>query len=155
MDMSMRSHNGGNALVETDYIVTANKVCPMYVAQWLNGIPGRTPDVNPLYRQPGEIRGLNPQLILVGAGEFALQDSKDLAELCSRAQVPNQLICEWGQLHIYALGSAWLEPAVRRKTDATIMSWMKQCLGGANPADFLSGRGKVDSNMAITSEIRW
>jgi acetyl esterase/lipase len=127
MDMSMRNHNGGNALVETDYIITANKVCPVYVAQWLNGVSGENPDVNPLYRLPKEIHGLSPQLILVGAGEFALQDSKDLATLCNLAGVENKLVCEQGQLHIYALGSAWLDPALRRRTDETIVGWMKQC----------------------------
>ena len=125
MDMSMRNHNGGNALVETDYIITANRVCPIYVAQWLNGIPGNDPDVNPLYRSPDELRRMSPQLILVGAGEFALQDSKDFATLCGLAGVENQLVCEQGQLHIYALGSAWLAPSLRLRTDDIIIGWMK------------------------------
>jgi acetyl esterase/lipase len=132
MDMSMRSHEGGNALVETDYIITANKVCPIYVAKWLNGAPGTSKDVNPLFRQPAEVQGLNPQLILVGAGEFALQESKDLAKLCDEAMVQNELVCEWGQLHIYAMGSTWVDPTVRKRTDGKIIRWMKRCIAQAH-----------------------
>ena len=129
MDMSLRCHEGGNALIETDYVVTANKVCPLYAAKWLNGMSGASKEVNPLYREPSEFAGLNPLLILVGAGEFALQDSKELAILASKAGVKIKLVCEEGQLHIYALGSTWLAPEVRRRTDATIISWIQECMG--------------------------
>ena len=128
LDAAMRAHQGGNALVETDYLVNANSICPHYWAQWRNGVSAMDPDVNPLQRRPEEIHGLNPQLILVGAGEIALQEAKDLAILCEQAKVPKQLVCEWGQLHIYALGSAWVEESVRRKTDMIVIDWIKQCL---------------------------
>jgi acetyl esterase/lipase len=141
MDMSLRSHEGGNALVETDYLVNANRVCPIYAAQWLNGTLGTLQDVNPLFCKPDELQGLNPQLILVGAGEFALQESKDWATLCNEAGVPKQLVCEWGQLHIYALGSAWVEPSVRQRTDAAIVSWMKRSL--AQDRDRKMGIAKI------------
>ena len=128
LDPAMRAHEGGNALVETDYLVNGNRLCPQYWAQWLNGVSPRDPDVNPLERRPEEIQGLSPQLILVGAGEFALQESKSFSSLCKQANVRNQLVCEWGQLHICALGSAWIEGSVRRKTDMMILDWIKQCL---------------------------
>ncbi|KAK5400811.1 hypothetical protein LTR06_011232 [Exophiala xenobiotica] len=128
IDMSLRCHQGGNALVETDYVVTANKVCPIYAAQFLGGLPGDSKQINPLYREPSEITGLNPLLILTGAAEFAVQDSKDLAMLASKAGVENKLICEQGQLHIYALGSTWLDPRIRERTDKTIVDWMKRCI---------------------------
>lgn len=131
LDATMQAHEGGNALVETDYVVSANRICPIYWAQWLDGTPGTHPDVNPLRRQPDELRGLNPQLVLVGAGEFALQEAKDFARLCERANVRTRLICEGGQLHIYAMGSAWVDPAVRRKTDACIIGWMQECLASS------------------------
>lgn len=114
--------------METDYVVAANKACPLYTARFLNGIPGDSKDVNPLYREPDEIAGLGPLLILAGAAEFALQDSKDLARLASKAGVPTELVCEDGQLHVYALGSTWLDPAVRKRTDKNIIDWIKKCL---------------------------
>jgi acetyl esterase/lipase len=151
MDMSMPAHEGGNALVETDYIVNANRVCPIYVARWLKDIPGTSPDVNPLYRQPAELEGLNPQLILVGAGEFALQESKDLAKLCNQAQVQHEIRCESGQLHVYALGSAWLDPAVRRRTDATVIDWMRSCLAQSHGQTNGVGQGKTKQSSLISA----
>ncbi|KAJ6016123.1 hypothetical protein N7540_010714 [Penicillium herquei] len=126
--MATHPRDGGNALMDTDYVVGANTTTPCFAMKWLNGISRTDPDVNPIYRQPGELTGLNPQLILVGGGEFAIQEAKDWATLCRKADVPHEIICEWGQLHIYALGSAWIEPSVREKTDRSIMTWIKQCL---------------------------
>lgn len=128
MDMTMRAHVGGNALVETDYVIHANQSTPVLVSQWLNGCPPDSPEANPLYRNADEIPGLNPQLILVGAGEFALRDSIDWAALCATAGVKHQLVREWGQLHIYALGSKWLAPKIRQRTEHSIIDWIKMCL---------------------------
>jgi acetyl esterase/lipase len=126
--MSSHPRDGGNALMETDYVIGANTVTPAFAAKWLNGIPAISPKVNPLYVPPEELHALNPQLILVGGGEFALQEAKDWASLCKRSGVKQQIVCEWGELHIYALGSSWIEPAVRQRTDASIIGWMKKCL---------------------------
>lgn len=130
IDMSMRAFNGGNALAETDY-VNANRDIPVLVKKWLQDkFAPTSPQVNPLYRQPVEIEGLNPQLILVGAAEFTLPEARDWAALCERAGVKHRLVCEWGQLHNYALGSAWVEPAIKHRTDASIVSWMQMCVRG-------------------------
>lgn len=128
--MATHPREGGNALMETDYVIGANTGTPAFATAWLNGISPTDPDVNPLYRRPEEIQGLSPQLILVGAGEFAIQEAKDWAKHCEKAGVRNRLVCEWGQLHIYALGSAWVAPSERRKTDMMILEWMRDCIGG-------------------------
>jgi acetyl esterase/lipase len=128
IDMSTHPRDGGNALMETDYVIGANTVTPAFAAKWLNGISAISPEVNPLYVQSEKLQALNPQLILVGGGEFALQEAKDWASLCRKAGVKHRIVCEWGELHIYALGSSWIEPSVRRRTDASIIDWMKQCL---------------------------
>lgn len=128
MDMTLRAHAGGNALVETDYVVHANRSTPALVSQWMRDYPPDAPDANPLYRRADEILGLSPQLILVGGGEFALHDSKEWAALCARAGVKHRLVCEWGQLHIYALGSRWLAPVVRQQTETSIIEWIKTCI---------------------------
>jgi hypothetical protein len=39
--------------------------------------------------------------------------------------VKHDLVVEWGQMHVYALGSSWLEPGVRKKTEMKIVDWMK------------------------------
>lgn len=114
--------------METDYVVGANTLTPIFAKKWLNGISPISPEVNPIYRKPEELEELNPQLILVGAGEFALQEAKDWAARCSKAGVQHEIICEWGQLHIYALGSAWIAPSVRERTDQSIIAWIKLCL---------------------------
>lgn len=126
IDMSLRSYEGGNPLVESDFLVTANSLVPLLTSMWLRGRSGNSPEVNPLFCRPEDIKDLNPLLILVGAAEFALQDSRDLATLCQKANVRHELVAEWGQLHIYAMGSQWIDPAVREKTDAKIIGWMKQ-----------------------------
>ncbi|KAF9892983.1 hypothetical protein FE257_012394 [Aspergillus nanangensis] len=130
MDMSLDSFRGGNALVETDYIVGANLTVPTFTAAWLNGTPADSPLVNPLCCSAAEFQGLNPLLILVGGGEFAYQEGKDLAKLATQAGVRHHLEIEWGQMHLYALGSKWVSPAVRRKTDGMIYRWILDCLAG-------------------------
>jgi acetyl esterase/lipase len=82
------------------------------------------PDVNPLYRPIDEVKRLNPQLIFVGAAEFALSDSKDWARKCREAGVECELQVEWGQLHVWALGSKFIDPELRRRTDERIVEWM-------------------------------
>ncbi|KAL3472691.1 alpha/beta-hydrolase [Aspergillus californicus] len=128
LDMALDSFKGGNALVETDYIVGANLTVPSFVNAWLNGEPGDSPLVNPLYCAPSDFEGMNPVLILVGGGEFALQEGKDLAKRLQDAGVRQHLEVEWGQMHLYALGSKWVDPVVRRKTDGMIYRWILECL---------------------------
>lgn len=128
IDMALKSFQGGNALVETDYLVGGNLTVPVFSAAWLNGVSPTSPDVSPLHRTAAEIHDLNPLLILVGGGEFALQDSKDLAALCKRAKLPHHLEVEWGQMHLYGLGSKWISPKVREKTDDMIYRWIGDCL---------------------------
>jgi len=132
--MSTHPRDGGNAFMETDYVIGANTLTPSFASKWLNGISPTAPEVNPLYRQKEEIQGLNPQLILVGAGEFALQEAKDWASLCKKTGVHHRIVIEWGQLHVYALGSAWVEPSARRRTDLIIINWMQGCLAASREA---------------------
>jgi acetyl esterase/lipase len=120
----MPAHEGGNALVETDYLVAANANVPDLWRQWLDGVAPTSADVNPLFCSASQIAGLNPQLIFVGAGEFALQEGKDWQKLCKEAQVHNHLKCEPEQMHIFSLGSDWLSASVRDRTDATIFQWI-------------------------------
>lgn len=126
----MPAHEGGNALVETDYLVAANTNVPGLWELWLGGVNPTSPEVNPLYRESSELIGLNAQLIFVGAGEFALQEAKDWRRLCSEAKVENSLVCERGQMHIYSLGSRWLSDDVRKRTDAKIFQWIRDHIGG-------------------------
>jgi acetyl esterase/lipase len=122
IDLSLRAYQGGNAAVESDYFVTANKAVPVLTVIFLGNLLGTSPEANPLYRNPEEIRALNPQLFLVGAAEFALQNLKERAALCEKTNVKHELIVVWGQLHVYALGLKSLKPAVRAKTDAKIIN---------------------------------
>ncbi|KAF9894354.1 hypothetical protein FE257_007857 [Aspergillus nanangensis] len=126
LDPSMPAHEGGNALVATDYVVKVNAAVPKLWDMWLDGASSTSPDTNPLYNRPSEIYGLNPQLILVGGGEFALQEAKDWKKLCDAAAVDSRLICEPGQMHIYSLGSKWLAPGVRKRTDEAIFGWIME-----------------------------
>ncbi|KAL4889494.1 alpha/beta-hydrolase [Aspergillus ambiguus] len=128
IDMSLESFQGGNALVQTDYVVGANSAVPEMAAAWLNGIPGTSPQVNPLFCSPTDFKNLCPQLILVGGGEFALQEAKSLATMCRNAGVRHHLEVEWGQMHLYALGSRWVSREVRLKTDRLIYWWIMDCL---------------------------
>ncbi|RAH76356.1 alpha/beta-hydrolase [Aspergillus japonicus CBS 114.51] len=131
MDMSLKAFEGGNALVETDYIVGANATVPTFVDAWLDGESGNSPRVNPLSCAPAAFSGLGPVLALAGGGEFALQEGKDLAALLSKAGVRHHLQVEWGQMHLYGLGSAWVDPTVRRNTDGMIYRWMLDCVSDA------------------------
>ena len=123
--MSLSAYVGGNPLVATDFLLGANEQVPNITAMFLGSRSGTDPEVNPLFSKPGELKGLNPQLILVGGAEFCHQDGRDLATLCKKAGVKHELVAEWAQMHVYALGSAFIEPAVREKTDLKIVEWIK------------------------------
>ena len=130
IDMALSDYEGGCAWVESDYIVAANSLLPTLTAMFLGNAPDDMPDTNPLYQQPCDIDFLNPQLILVGSAEITLQDCKRWASLCKRANIRHELVIEWGRLHVYALGSAFLDPEICRKTDSKILGWIKTCLDG-------------------------
>ena len=126
--MSLRRYQGGNALAETDYVISANTLVPNLTAMWVGDLDGSSPEINPLFCRSEDIKALSPQLILAGGGEIVLEECRDLAALFAQANVKHKLIVEWGQLHIYAMGSAWVDPTVREKTDAEIVSWIDQAL---------------------------
>lgn len=126
MDMALSAWEGGNLAVETDYFVSANEAVPGLAALFIRGHASTSTDVNPLFHHAEDLTGLNPQLIFVGAAEFALSDSKKWASLCGAAGIKCSLNVEWGQLHVFALGSRWTSPAVRTKTDNMIISWIKE-----------------------------
>ncbi|KAF5573174.1 hypothetical protein FPANT_12545 [Fusarium pseudoanthophilum] len=128
IDMAMTAYEGGNPAVETDYFIMANEAVPRLTRLFVGDFALDSPEVNPLSRQPEEINGLSPQLILAGAAEFALYDSKAWAKLCETAKVHHQLHVEWGQLHIYAMGSRWIDPVIRKRTDLKIISWIAKHL---------------------------
>lgn len=123
--MSLSAYDGGNPLVETDYLVGANQAVPGIVKMFIGSRSGNDPEVNPLFSNPDELKGLNPQLVLIGGAEFCHQDGRDLAVLCKRAGVKHELVCEYGQLHVFALGSNWIDPRVRQRTDAKIIDWIR------------------------------
>lgn len=113
-----------------DYFVQANIAVPHLVRLFTGDKYSATStEVNPLFREPASLAGLNPQLIFAGAGEFALQDSKEWAALCEKSGVKKELVIEWGQLHIWALGSSFIDPKLRRKTDLHIIRWIADCTG--------------------------
>lgn len=116
--------------VESDYIVSANLSVP-HLANWYvgQGYANDDPDLSPLHRTPDELQGLSPQLIFAGGAEFALWDSKRWAALCKTAGVTHRLCIGWGQLHVWALGSDFIAPSLRRATDSTIISWMENPYG--------------------------
>ncbi|KAH8807485.1 Alpha/Beta hydrolase protein [Xylogone sp. PMI_703] len=128
IDMSLKAYNGGNSNVLGDYFLGANEAVPQLAAMFRGSLPGTSSEVNPLYRPPHEISFLNPQLIFVGGAEFALQDSKEWAALCEKANVKHKLIVEWGHLHVYALGSDFLDPRIRSNTDTQIIGWILECI---------------------------
>ncbi|KAL2831018.1 alpha/beta-hydrolase [Aspergillus pseudoustus] len=118
---------GGNPLSTTDYVNTANTSVPLMFGLFLGGKKdGSDPDVNPLCRKPNEMHFLNPQLILTGGAEMAMWDGRRWAHLCGEAGVSHELVVEWGQLHIYAMGSKWVERRVREKTEERIISWIDE-----------------------------
>lgn len=116
-------YEGGNALIETDF-VDANMLVPVLSAMFIGKNDAKDPSVNPLLHKPQDLTDLCPQLVLVGAGEFALQDSRAWTLLCRAAGVEIELVAERGQPHIYAMGSKWLEPAVKKKTEGKIVQWL-------------------------------
>jgi acetyl esterase/lipase len=128
IDTALRSFDGGNALTETDYLVDVNERVPRTNAMFLAGIPGDHGNVNPFYCDTTEMEGLNPQLILAGGGEFAVEESRILADRCQKSGVKYDLVVEWGQLHLYALGSKWIDPTIRKETDSKIFRWFQECL---------------------------
>ena len=128
-DMALSAYEGGNASVCSDFLVSANIGVPLMAKAFLGPYAPDDPDVNPLFRSVEEVKGLCPQLVFVGAAEFALSDSKDWARLCKRAGVECELQVEWGQLHVWALGSRWIEPELRRRTDERIVGWMERWSG--------------------------
>lgn len=125
IDMNLNAYAGGNPAVESDYFLVANKVVPVLVRLFIGDRPPNSPDVNPLCRQPNELKDLSPQLIFTGGAEFARFDSEKWAEMCQKAGLKHRLIVEWAQLHIYAMGSKFTDPAVRSKTDDMIIEWIK------------------------------
>jgi epsilon-lactone hydrolase len=131
MDFSMRAYEGGNALVETDFVASANEIVPILGDAFIgsSGYTRTSPEVNPLYLDPNFVKGLNPQLIFVGAAEFCIADSKDWADICRKGLVEHDLVVERGELHIYAMGSKWLTHAVREKTYQKMFGWMKKYVG--------------------------
>lgn len=122
LDMAMTAFEGGSHSVTSDYFVQANDAVPGLVKLFLgNGYQPTDPLANPLYRDVKDVGRLHRQLIFVGAAEFALHDSKTWASLCRNAGVELDLQIEWGQLHIWAMGSRWIEPGLRTRTDKKII----------------------------------
>lgn len=126
MDIALTSFEGGSHAVTSDYFTQANTAVPVLAKMFRGNYAADDPEVNPLYAQENDLKGLNPQLIFVGGAEFALYDSKQWAELCKRAEVQHELHIEWGQLHIWAMGSQWIEPGLRARTDARILDWIER-----------------------------
>ncbi|OAL33777.1 hypothetical protein AYO20_06953 [Fonsecaea nubica] len=126
LDMNCKVYQGGNGAVETDYFMVANHAVPALAKLFVGAFPADSPEVNPLHHAPEALDGLSPQLIFTGGAEFARYDSEKWAELCRAAGVECKLVIEWAQLHIYAVGSKFTDPAVRRKTDDIIIQWIKE-----------------------------
>ena len=122
--MALEAYEGGNPAVLSDFFVVANEAVPAMAKAFLGGLPGSDKEVNPLRRACNEVQGISPQLILVGAAEFARADSVDWAAKCREAKIQHELVVEWGQLHVWALGSSFIEPSLRRKTDERMLTWM-------------------------------
>ena len=95
LDMPLSAYEGGNSAVCSDFLVSANQAVPLMANAFLGPYKADDPDVNPLYRSLDDVTGLNPQLIFVGAAEFALSDSKDWARKCREAGVECELQVEW------------------------------------------------------------
>ncbi|KIW82271.1 hypothetical protein Z517_05298 [Fonsecaea pedrosoi CBS 271.37] len=126
LDMNCKVYQGGNGAVETDYFMVANHAVPALAKLFVGAFPADSPEVNPLHHAPEALDGLSPQLIFTGGAEFARYDSEKWAELCRAAGVESKLVIEWAQLHIYAVGSKFTDPAVRKKTDGIIIQWIKE-----------------------------
>jgi acetyl esterase/lipase len=126
MDMAATSYQVGSPTVESDYLVGGNTSVAWMASKFVGNIPSDSPEVNPLRCSLSAIEGLNPQLILAGAAEFALYDSKEWAQMLKRARVEHELVIEWAQMHIFAMSSAWIDQEVRAKTDRTIINLIKK-----------------------------
>jgi acetyl esterase/lipase len=127
-DMASNSFQGGNALVETDYVTTANTGVPLFAKWWLGDHDPRSPDVNPLYCSVEQFKKLPPQLILVGGGDFVLPECRDLSRMFAKAGLRHEMVVERGEFHLYALGSNWTKRETRDRTDKYILGWMKNAL---------------------------
>lgn len=123
--MTLESHEGGNPAVESDYFLMANEGVPALVSLFTGGISPDSKEVNPIYCRAEDLKGLSPQLIFTGGAEFARRDSERWAGMCREAGIKHKLVIEWGQLHIYAVGSKFTAPEVRNKTDSMIIQWIK------------------------------
>ncbi|KAH8595052.1 Alpha/Beta hydrolase protein [Bisporella sp. PMI_857] len=132
LDHSGATFDGGNPMVETDYLVQANIMVPKFSNWFIGSWNGADPEVNPLFEEEDRIKNLSPQLILVGAAEFALHDSVQWAQFCKKTGVKHKLVREWGQIHIYALGSKWIEREVRERTDGLIFDWIEESLASSS-----------------------
>jgi acetyl esterase/lipase len=132
LDHSGENFEGGCPMVETDYLIYANEMVPHFSRLWCGPYPGDAPDVNPLYLPPEAVSGLSPQLVLVGAAEFAVHESVSWGKLCERAGVRCRVVREWGMMHIYALGSLWLPYEVRTRTVETIVDWIESSMNNGS-----------------------
>ena len=130
MDMACTAYEGGNPMVTTDYVITANLWVPTLAKMFSGSYALDSPEVNPLYRRPEELHGLSRQLIFVGGGEFCMHDAREWARLLSQAGVKHKLVVEYAQMHIYAMGSDWVDPKVQHKTDDIFLDWVEQSLNG-------------------------
>lgn len=126
--MALKSFDGGSAFVETDYIITANEGVPLFARRWIGDISGKSPEVNPLYHEPFKFSELSPQLVLVGGGDFVLPECRELIQIFKTAGLSHRFVVEWGQIHLYALGSTWITPEVRSRTDSIIFNWVLETL---------------------------
>ncbi|PPJ59594.1 hypothetical protein CBER1_01174 [Cercospora berteroae] len=108
IDMSLCAYEGGNQAVMSDYFIMANEAVPMLTKAFLGKYAGTDGDANALYRPLDQLRGLNPQLIFVGAAEFALSDSKDWARRCREAGVPWLKSMLSGPTKVDAITGDWL-----------------------------------------------
>ncbi|KIW78550.1 hypothetical protein Z517_08388 [Fonsecaea pedrosoi CBS 271.37] len=129
LDLALDAFRGGNASVETDYVVTGNTILPLFTDMFLRGtgLKGSDAEINPLRRKPSELKGLHRQLIFVGSAEVVTQEGKRWADVCEAADIEHKLVIEPGQLHVYAMGSSWIDPGVRNKTDDIIVDWIWDC----------------------------
>lgn len=130
LDLSLSAYEGGNQAVMSDFLVSANTAVPVMAKAFLGTFSGTDPEVNPIYQPLGRIEGLNPQLIFVGAAEFALSDSKDWARKCKDAGIKCELHIEWGQMNIWAMGSSFIDPKLRDRADARMIDWIVECVHG-------------------------
>lgn len=130
VDMSLSAYEGGNQAVMSDFLANANTAVPVMAKAFLGVYSSTDAEVNPLLQPLQRINGLNPQRVFVGAAEFALSDSKDWARRCQEAGVKCELHIEWGLMHLWALGSNFIEPALREKTDARMVDWIIEYVHG-------------------------